>query len=523
MRPVARALKAFSTALDSLNGIAIPGLLLACVLLTLGHVPLQQNADGLLPTIMSLQRLTFYYWEQDRFANLLPLLTAWIGDPTHNLFAQVALRVAAGMVAPVFFTGLLFRHPMDAWRAALAADGLLLLTRDAFLLRDTFTVATPYGTSLACAGLATLAFRTAWRTAGWRHTLLVSAGTIGLLAAYTVNIALTIVSLPLLAIMVLLRPAADRIRLLSLHTGAAFVAALCPMVFAGSYPTPLGLHVSASAMGASLAALTGAMGWGVPVATIAPTVLALLAHRYATIRRPMGAFCGFLAATTATGAIASVVIGSSDHVRLNDFGPRYFVPVLLMGLAVAGAGLWTSCRLTIRRRSARNAAFILLAGLMLIGARSRLMAFGPSRPEVMETERAPLAREVADRAVSRSADAIVGDYWDVWPAVFVAAQHNATLGGARAEMLGIAPKSGHPGYARRDAFIARLAAHGSLRLACIDLTVAACLDAATQMTELPTLRGEAHGAAETVANGHTLRFIEVHPSEARPTPGKGEP
>jgi hypothetical protein len=65
------------------------------------RLPFSENGDGLLETIMSLQKVTLYYWGEDRFANLLPAATLWIRNPTDNACAQMALQPA--LVCPTLW------------------------------------------------------------------------------------------------------------------------------------------------------------------------------------------------------------------------------------------------------------------------------------------------------------------------------------------------------------------------------------------------------------------------------------
>jgi hypothetical protein len=55
------------------------------------------NADALLPSLMSTQHWTLFYWGQDRLANLVPLITMPVRDPIWNF------RVQSLIVAGSFF------------------------------------------------------------------------------------------------------------------------------------------------------------------------------------------------------------------------------------------------------------------------------------------------------------------------------------------------------------------------------------------------------------------------------------
>lgn len=74
------------------------------------------NADVLLGPVMSTQRLTFFYWGQDRLANVIPLLAFPVRDFSANFYVQESLMALGffGLLGIVLGlelcrTGLLFR------------------------------------------------------------------------------------------------------------------------------------------------------------------------------------------------------------------------------------------------------------------------------------------------------------------------------------------------------------------------------------------------------------------------------
>lgn len=76
---------------------------IAGVWTTFGELHQHHNGDSLVPILVSLQRWTFYYWEQDRFGMLTPLLAIAFKNPFHNLLAQNFLTATAG-IAAIFLT-----------------------------------------------------------------------------------------------------------------------------------------------------------------------------------------------------------------------------------------------------------------------------------------------------------------------------------------------------------------------------------------------------------------------------------
>ena len=68
------------------------------VLTVLKHAPAALNADILLNSIMSLQKVTLFYWGQNRLLSILPFIVAPATDPAVNL-ALVLL------ITYLFFSG----------------------------------------------------------------------------------------------------------------------------------------------------------------------------------------------------------------------------------------------------------------------------------------------------------------------------------------------------------------------------------------------------------------------------------
>jgi len=60
-----------------------------------------QNADGVITALISTQKLTWYFWGQDRFLNFIPALAMPIVDVEWNLRFQIFLRTFFAFLAPL--------------------------------------------------------------------------------------------------------------------------------------------------------------------------------------------------------------------------------------------------------------------------------------------------------------------------------------------------------------------------------------------------------------------------------------
>ena len=60
-----------------------------------------QDGDGILTSLISTQKLTWYVWGQDRLLNFIPALASPFSDVETNLRVQVFLRSFFAYLAPL--------------------------------------------------------------------------------------------------------------------------------------------------------------------------------------------------------------------------------------------------------------------------------------------------------------------------------------------------------------------------------------------------------------------------------------
>ena len=136
------------------SGVLFVALAAAAALVDLGGLHRLENGDSLVPVLVSLQRFTPFYWDQERYGMLVPLLALPVREPLWNLLLQRLLLGLAGLSAVV----LLARHVLGGrdWplAGALAVAGLLAAAPAPWLFEYLFSQ--PYGLALALAagGLA---------------------------------------------------------------------------------------------------------------------------------------------------------------------------------------------------------------------------------------------------------------------------------------------------------------------------------------------------------------------------------
>ena len=399
-------------------------------------------ADSLVPVLTSLQRWTPFFWDQERFGMLVPLLAIPIAHPLGNLLAQCAATMAAAWMTLYLSVGYMLRRG-ESPRILFVAGALLILTALPPTQRfEVFGLSQPYNVSMALtlAGLWLLrgVYERGNALSQWPKTI--AAGALMLLGAY-VNVGVILATGPL----VWLRTwsAGEGPKASARHLREAAVAsALLIVAFVGSsYASrlatrrlgelPVGQVITGTRFG-----LTEWTGWPEAWATfwmtihkrlaresawelmIATAVLVgLLALVVPRVRQAGQASIRAALALMAAGIVCFLATGLSSHVAHNRFQIRYAVPALMLVTMGAGALLGT---MMLTLPSAARKAVHKGAPLVLILA----VAANYGRPGLdvvrsgFDRVWGPAAREL----VSYNADFMAGDYWTVWPTVFYSLQ-----------------------------------------------------------------------------------------------------
>ena len=200
---------------DVRGGILV--VLLLTMAMDLGTIHARHHADSLVPVMLSLHRWTPFYWEQDRFGMLVPLLARPFSHPLFNLLVQSGLIMLSTMMGFLFLAMRLARRRF-ALLFSFSVLLLMLCTRDYHA--QIFLPDQPYGSAFGLitgAALAARKGRGTWRGRPSRRSIfwVVVAHACLALAVWT---AITSV-LP--AVLLLLYPA-FRLRLRILGRGPRF-------------------------------------------------------------------------------------------------------------------------------------------------------------------------------------------------------------------------------------------------------------------------------------------------------------
>jgi hypothetical protein len=431
------------------RGIGIYLLLCATAALwaDLGTLHRLQHGDSLLPVLVSLQRWTPFFWEQDRYGMLIPLLARPVRSPFGNLLLQGFLNVSCGL--STFF--LLARYMVRDWTYAIvgAVGAATFLVLAPALYRFDYLMDANYGVwmTLGLGGLLVLA-GPGGGTTSWARRLV---ALVLIMLAHWVYLATALYLVPLVVFRALLAPGFFREAWRGLRPSSlsreelAEVAGrvarseacqasvlLCLGFFVGIELTELTPHHQTSFTTLPMGEWPGAWaslveqtwralapgGWpltlGVGAVVVVSWCLAGGVERRASIPWREAT------ALVATAIVVALFLGTKRWLKINLYVPRYLLPsVLLTQAALSMLIVVPLCRrvelIGVRRKLPVLIGFLLLASVAT--------AYGLPSPRRVRDDLERFGGMTAD-VLEAGCTHIAGDYWTVWPAVFHA---NLTL------------------------------------------------------------------------------------------------
>lgn len=388
----------------------------AALLIDFGHIHRFHNADSLIPVLSSLHRWTPFYWEQNRYGMIVALVAAPFRDPVTNLLVQNGITTWFGLLCFPLGARYLTGGYDRPWVAPVAAATFLGLAPGhlQWMFLSTVNV---FSTSLALGLVALVAVE---RPGAGRSALSMACMA---LAAWT-NASVGVLLFPLALWLALARRwCPDRSagpQRLSIRPALGQLA-LCPFAVAVSkvlerLPRPefRTTWLVAPPLGEwpGLIGLTFTSFWAEQGPAVWAGFLggcALIGGALAVHRRNWRGLVTF-AAVGASAAFFVCLTGVLYKARW-----RYSVPDLVLIHLAAHVLLSQS----LPRLSGPRGAALTAAGLVAVLAAVLTTHGSPSRGN------ATAGLEARHGGAARAARAagcthIAGDYWEVWPAVFLA-------------------------------------------------------------------------------------------------------
>jgi hypothetical protein len=367
----------------------------------------------------------------------LAWLATPIRHPLYNLLFQAGVTIWLGLMAPALVARAAgFRREATAAGTLVAILLVALLGR--FRLYDLLWVQ-PYASSLCLGALGLLGL-------GSRVRIVRLVGVICLLLGHYINLALVLPLLPL----VILRPVDRRERALAVAVIlSCFAASLAASRLADapheSYgPRPIGEWLGAylGLARAFLAKVPDRMWVGCLALIAAGAIGGRLVPK--TDRGRLMASAGVLTAAAAGHFLA---LAPSRHIVVDSLACKYsYMSFLLLLVAVVARGLgpWLARR---DERGRRRLEWGFLGALVAVAA----IRFGP--PSLSGVTRGLRAHSgaVARDVVENRASFVIGTYWKVYPALFLA-NLDRYESGHREPIWGITEKAGATRLLWRRAF-----------------------------------------------------------------------
>ena len=434
-------------------GLAL-ALALAATWTNLGDFHLQEEADAIVPVLASLQKWTPFYWGQDRYGLAVPLVALPLKSPLWNLLLERELVLLGGLAAMVLLARYAYRGQPGWPLVGLSGAALFLALAPVHLRFSYLGGSQPYGVSLTL-GLGALLLAEPLRWRAWRSWRLPAAVALMVLGHW-VNTGLVLALAPLIGLGALLRaeegaaaPGAGRWLRARLQGAGGRELALLAVGAAAGYafnrfseyratqlnPVPPGEWPEAWVeLARSLSDALVPRAWpGTLLVLGAVGTVALLARGW----RTAGPVLRQAAVLLGAALFYALAIGTLKWLKMNGHDSRYAQPALVLAQAgLLGPPLLALAAWLGERRA--RWALALALGLPLLAA-----AVGYGLPSVRGA-RGDLFRmtPVAEDVRAAGCTHVAGDYWTVWPAVYLAnlLRHEA---GEAGQVWGLAYRGWH--------------------------------------------------------------------------------
>lgn len=385
------------------------------------------HADSLVPVLTGLTTWTPFYWGQDRYGMLIPLLALPVRDPAAHLMLQGFLTLALSAWGLILLVGGLLPRSVAWTPAAALLVVLLLLLPPAEEVRFNILWVQPYMLSI---GLGLSAAALVYRGGALR---LAAAGLLFIAAAW-VNVSVAVVVAPLVLWRAVFtergRLGLARLRFVLTSLAFLLLASFASLQLSRAVSLP---HTStevvprAAWVHAARALLRVASDYEkvrvwVGVALVLAG-LGLLSLAAASVRRAAWPTLSAALGLVLTATIPFALAASSRWVAQNGYSVRYLIPSLVLLQAALCLLATLPALATPSERQAilgwTSVGVVVVAMLVAVGPPS-----GDAAAQAFESRWGPKARDV----IAARATHVTGDYWKVWPTVFYA---NWLLGTAR--------------------------------------------------------------------------------------------
>ncbi|HEY4093130.1 MAG TPA: hypothetical protein VGN46_16580 [Luteibacter sp.] len=453
-----------------------------------------QDGDGLMTALISTQKLTWYFWGQDRLLNFIPALASPFSDLETNLRVQIFLRTLFAFLAPAGILCFLTDNRRTQALGVMMTTGIMTLALSAYGAFNLFVQHNPFATSLVLTWFAWRLFQ--------RGGIAAQIVVVPLMAiAYAVNLALFAVTVPLMGLIFVLG-SHPRLKVLAfglLNVVALYIAVRHAAIYGDMHGTSFGLSVSVDAMRSGYTSVANAVAW--------PWVLTAC-----LIMLAVGTWRGVPRTLTALGIVFGFVLmigvlSCASWAQDNGFNIRYY---LVFVLAVVSASVYMLFAAEEHSPLPSIVAPAACGLLLIVGFFAGLGGISSTPHAMLQPPWRNESPPIAALAIQERTPLIVGSFWDAWSAVYEV--------NIRADKPFVAYGGAMRGRDLRDRVAAMASPDGTIRALCFLDTPQACAGQASNGLKTPMTPVAGDPGKVVTTGGKTvlilaLRFVD--PAAAR--------
>jgi hypothetical protein len=379
-------------------------LLYCAAAINFSWIQFENNSDTVLPALISIDRYSPFYWSENRFGMLVPLLAMPVREYGWNLLVQSQIIVFAGFGVMVLLARFSNLAAMPVITVGLAGCALLATLKPLAAL-ILLLPGSPYFVSLflSLAALWALFEVHGYVPARWIFGAMLVALALWVNIGNVVLLAAAIAVYPKTPTASLKPRAAALLLVISCAAGVSAISSMYPGGdFRKLLPVSLWLD--------TLARLAQNLAVFVRPVSLGLIILAGVACRL--LRR--GAYQP--ADGIAAAAVFQILVsGASEWVSKNGYDARYIIAPILIITAVAIYALIGPAALWLQRLLGRSTAVALSC---LLGAAIVTRLFGMPSPRAALDHLDRATSDVAGPVRALSCTHVIGSYWSVWETVF---------------------------------------------------------------------------------------------------------
>lgn len=365
------------------------------------------NSDTVIHALISIDRYSPFYWSENRFGMLVPLLASPVRDYAWNLLVQSQILVVAGIGVLTLLNA--FDRPLRPASPVLRISmaGLLLLAFFKPLAAVVLLLGGPYFLSLflVLSALHVLLECQRWPAARWIGAAIL------LLLSFWVNVSNMVIALIAAAAWPRIEFVPLRTRLGALALVIASAAAI--LAFSSQFR---GAEFRQLQPWTEWAGSIGRVAGNLPILMYPAAALAAIAAAVALQLMRRKAWKYAPADALVLGALCQILAtAASTWVARNAYDARYILGPVFVILAVALFILVGPAAAGIERLSGPATASFACC-LLCLAITTRVFGFPSPRSAIAQIERA--TSDVAAPVERLSCTHVIGNYWYVWETVF---------------------------------------------------------------------------------------------------------